>query len=607
MLKSTINKFLLAAVILVSAGCFIKYGKNSNTLYGDALGYYMYLPATFIYNNVDRMYDLPDDKTIHFGIRWYAQEMKARKGPIGKEVNQYTYGIAFLEMPFFFIAHAIEKVRGHTGNGYSITYQYLVKASSVFYLLMGMLLLYRILKNYFPPGISLLTLLCLFIGTNLFWFTLLQSGMSHIPLFFLYCMLILSTIELHKKPQKRKFIAMGLTIGLITVIRPTDILCILIPLLYNVYNKVTMHDKILLLKNHASKMALLIAAFILPVIPQLLYWKTTTGQYIYYSYADQSFSYWKHPKIIEGLFSFNNGWLAYSPIMLISLAGMVLYRRYKKWAWCLWVILPAYIYIIYSWYCYNYINGLGSRPMIHLYPLLAIPFAALLQVVAMQKNITKAAFITLCLFFTGINIGFSRMRSAGILQSEESNLAYNARMFFKDHIEYQDLYVRDIGENPPVPSEIKGHIADSCSSFNDSLSAAFYSDTRIGKGYVFKVGNEDFSPNVSITYNKKTMQGTRWIKCSGFFMYPQSAGYPFHLLVLDISGKLWKGCRIENKIDSTLSAYPLDYSQPNKWGHISYFVRMPANIKDGDIIKLFVWNMPKTDLYMDDLCLELCN
>ncbi len=46
------------------------------------------------------------------------------------------------------------------------------------------------------------------------------------------------------------FIIMGFVCGLITLIRPTDVLCLLIPLLYNVYNKETIRKKVLFIKEN---------------------------------------------------------------------------------------------------------------------------------------------------------------------------------------------------------------------------------------------------------------------------------------------------------------------------------------------------------------------
>ncbi|WP_336518634.1 hypothetical protein, partial [Pollutibacter soli] len=180
--------------------------------------------------------------------------------------------------------------------------------------------------------------------------------------------------------------------------------CLLVPALYGVYSKETLIQRLAFLRTHLRKVLGAAAVFILPIIPQLLYWKMMTGSYLFYSYGGQSFN-WNDPKILEGLFYYSNGWLPYSPIMVFSLAGFFLYRYIKQWFWCLGLLFPLYVYIIYSWYCYNYINGLGSRPMIHIYPLLAIPLAAFLLWVWNRKSIVLNVVVALvCSFFVSLNI-----------------------------------------------------------------------------------------------------------------------------------------------------------------------------------------------------------
>ena len=388
---SLFNRVAIVTVILLSSAFFFTSGIRSVIFHGDALGYYLYLPSTFIYHNLETPEVLPTDRDLDYGIISGINEYKNRKTGIGKTIIQYTYGVAFMEMPFFFIAHAYEKITGRRANGFSYTYSFLVKISTLFYALAGLCLTYKILTHYFSATQSLYTTLLVYAGTNLFWFTLFQAGMSHVPLFFLYALLVYLTMQVLKTPSVRLFIAMGLTAGMITVIRPTDIVCVMIPLLYNVYNMETLKKKIAFIKGNGVGILVAGAAFLLPAVPQLLYWKMVAGHYLYYSYGSQSFD-WLHPKIVEGLFCFSNGWLPYSPVMIFSILGLIVYRYFKQWAWCIWIILPVYVYIIYSWYCYKYINGLGSRPMIHLLSVACLAFRGLYIVHIEAKVVDKIGF-----------------------------------------------------------------------------------------------------------------------------------------------------------------------------------------------------------------------
>jgi len=582
---------ILFVVCITTCVFAVNYSTQRNTFYGDALGYYMYLPATFIYHNLGNIDQLPKDKNIPDGIFWYAGHIQDQRTPTGRPLDQYTYGIALMEAPFFFMAHAYEKATNLQANGYSNAYNYCVKFSSFFYAVLGIMLLYKVLRRYFSDTHALLGVSLIFIGTNLFWFALYQAGMSHVPLFFLYSLLLYLTIKVLDRPRLITFISIGLTCGIITLIRPTDIICLLIPLLYNVYNKETLSAKLLFLKSHTIDIVVFIIAAILPFLPQLLYWKTITGHYFYYSYGSQQFN-WAHPKIIEGLFYFSNGWLPYTPLMLFSLAGLLLFRHFKQWAWCIYLILPVYVYIIYSWYCYNYINGLGSRPMIHLYPLLALPLTACIAYVAKQGRVVKAIFGMLCLFFTALNICYSMQESKGILESSVSNIKYNMQMTFRMHLRYNDLVTKDIWAWQPDTNIITKTAILACQPFGDSI---------------FHTADSSYGI-LSIPYNKEQFKDGTWFRCSGRFMYPQPPGYFRHLFVLSCGNKIWRGCTIENKIGDWLAKgedIRLDHYEINKWGRVYYYLKIPKNLTIGDTLKLSILNPDKLELYMSDVCLEL--
>jgi hypothetical protein len=612
------DRLILSIVVTVAALFILFYGNKQVGFHGDALGYYTYLPTTFIYHNYKDIASLPNDKQISpFVMQSVGNMAKQQKTPLGYVTDQYTYGVALLELPFFCIAHLYEKANGLPANGYSNTYCYLIKFGSFLYGILGLIVVYRILKQYFSRTLSLLCIALLFLGTNLLWFTLYQAGMSHVPLFFLYALMMFFTIKVYKIPKWNYFIALGFISGLITVVRPTDIICLFIPLLYNVYDKNSIIEKLNFLKRNYGKIFVAGIFFVLPILPQLIYWKVLSGSFLYDSYGPNQTFYWLHPKIRCGLFYYANGWLPYSPIMIFSLAGMLVYRYFKQWAWCLWVMFPIYVYVIYSWYCYNYINGLGSRPMIHLYPILALSLTAFIRYISEKGWLAKVSFALVSVFFIALNISYSMQEAKGLLNSEYSNFYYNYQTLFRMHLTYNDLVVNDNGQIQPDTNKIHKIATLGCENFEDSVSDRYVKDPIKKQGYVYHMLNEEFMPNnaVSLVYNKQKFKGGKWLKASGMFMCPgEYLEYFRHLLVVSIGPEDkfldYRKCAIESKIgisdnscahkDLLLSHYEL-----NKWGKVYFFVKIPSDIQDGDAIKLFIWNIGHREMYMDDVCLEL--
>jgi hypothetical protein len=132
------------------------------------------------------------------------------------------------------------------------------------------------------------------------------------------------------------------------------------------------------------------------------YWKIATGNWIHYSYGNEGFNF-SSPKILQGLFSFQNGLFIYSPILILSLVGFWWSNKYfskLKWAFILFFIVD--LYVVFSWWCWWYV-GFGMRALIETYTLLALPLAATLTELWKQKLTRYAAFICIigCI---GLNI-----------------------------------------------------------------------------------------------------------------------------------------------------------------------------------------------------------
>jgi len=94
-----------------------------------------------------------------------------------------------------------------------------------------------------------LALLTLF-GTNLFYYSFGLGEFSHSYLFALNVLFIYLTMLWHNDKNKKTLFLLGLLFGLMVLIRPTEILLIVFPLLYRVYDKVSLNWKLDLLKSN---------------------------------------------------------------------------------------------------------------------------------------------------------------------------------------------------------------------------------------------------------------------------------------------------------------------------------------------------------------------
>ncbi len=363
---------------------------KENALRHDMTSYYAYLPAVFVEEDITL--NSPQARQNNFYV--WSVEAPAKEG----RIIRMTMGIAYLHLPFFLIAHTTANLAGYPANGFNSYYFIWILIGSLFYTLCGFWLLRKLLLLYFDDKIVLTTLLLVALATNLLYYTIYEGAMSHAYSFFLVNALLLLTTKWHQKPKWKTTVLLGFVAGIITLIRPTNLLIMAVPALYNIYSKESLLQKIKLVRKHWYFVLLAaIFAFIMG-FPQLLYWKYLSGKWLFYTYNDEGF-FFSNPHIFYGLFSYRKGWLLYTPVMIFALTAIVFFaRKYlKQWAGGLYVLLPLYIYVVYSWWTWWYGGGFGSRPMVDIYGILALPLAAFIAW-AIKIPWRRATFISIAAF-----------------------------------------------------------------------------------------------------------------------------------------------------------------------------------------------------------------
>ena len=147
---SFITTFLLAVLIVV---CF--YGSHgpknekyfTNELEWDVFSYYMYLPFTFIYDDVGMQHrDVVD--TVFKKYNLPGTYYQAYQLENGNYTPNYTMGFALLWSPFFFIGHVWAKTAGYAVDGWSFPYQFSIASGVLIYILIGLFFLRKILLHY---------------------------------------------------------------------------------------------------------------------------------------------------------------------------------------------------------------------------------------------------------------------------------------------------------------------------------------------------------------------------------------------------------------------------------------------------------------------------
>ena len=209
-----------------------------------------------------------------------------------------------------------------------------------------------------------------------------------------------------EKPNNKLAIQIGFALGLAIIIRPTNILIFPILLTLNTKSFLEIFNRLkFYIKTKYSYLALLAA--IIPMIPQMIYWKTQSGNILCYSYPGETFDNILNPKISVVLFGNVAGFFIYSAIFIAFIPGtyIMFKRKHSSLAITILTIFSAITYINASWWSPTFDCSYGPRAFIEYYPFLIIPFAFFVDSLNKKwKKLTFGISIVLLLF---INIRFT--------------------------------------------------------------------------------------------------------------------------------------------------------------------------------------------------------
>lgn len=397
--------------------------KDGEIINHDVKHYYAYLPALFIHKDIKVQNSTYYDKKETY---YYWTE----PGPNGSRVFKTSCGVAYLYAPFFFAAdlYANYFQDHYLKNGYSAPYKLALQLAAVCYLFLGLFFLEKILsKLKFSSTTIASTILLIGLGTNLLCYSSYNGPLSHVFSFMLFALFTYLSMIWHEQPNTKNSIAIGLTLGLIALIRPTNIIIGLVFLLYDVHTWNDFIQRIKLLLSKYSLILVMMISFIPWWIPQFIYWKYVTGFWLYYPYGEEGF-FWTHPKFYHGLVGFRKGWLIYTPLMILSVVGLFyLKKRVASFSMSIPLFVFINMYIMFSWWCWWYGGSYGMRPMIDSYAILAIPFAISVESVLKSAAWKKVSFALLCAFFIWLNVFQTFQYRAQVLHYD----SMNQRLYFK--------------------------------------------------------------------------------------------------------------------------------------------------------------------------------
>ena len=398
--------FFLSFTILGSRWSLPRFGTHDvlDVISWDVFGYYLYLPAQFIYHDLA----LKDFTWVQHILDLYKPTIgfyQAYMGPVGDYVLKYSMGLAILYSPFFFLAHLFAMVAGFPPDGFSLPYQVAIAMGSIFYALLGIWIFRKLLLRFFSDQVTAITMVLIVLGTNYFQLTAFDGAMPHNVIFTLYAFVLWKTIQWHEKPGYKNAIILGIAIGLAILARPTSAVIVIVPLLWGIHDRESWKGKWQLIKGNYPQILIMILCLIIPPLLQMGYWKIHAGTFFYYSYEKGEKLNLLAPYVWQVLFSYKKGWLVYAPMMAFAITGFYFLADKNRGIFhSTFYFFLLNLFLVASWPTWWYGGSLGQRALMESYVILALPMGYFIQWLLEKKGLVKIPFYSVILFFLLLNL-----------------------------------------------------------------------------------------------------------------------------------------------------------------------------------------------------------
>ncbi|MDG1725105.1 MAG: hypothetical protein P8I11_05395 [Bacteroidia bacterium] len=393
----------------------VGHNQKYNTIVSDGKGYYAYLPAIFIYNDLNFGFNQTVEKHNH-PETWYTDyRYKLDKKRI---FTKYYVGTAIAYSPFFLIAHGWSLMMGWQADGYTAIYHGSVLVAALFYMVITLIFMGKILDFYrINHWIKVLSILGAYFGTNWFYYTTWEASLSHvysagvIAAFFYYAIIFSKDITL------KWGLTIGVLLGFIVLLRPLNILVVLfLPLFHYKLFSFIRWVKSLIAKPVILSLSFL--SFLAVLSIQFIIYKIQIDQWYIYAYLNEGFNFLK-PHFFNFLFSIRKGFFVYTPLFLLSILGLVSWGKFNSFQ-VLWWILSVIIlvYILSSWHMWWYGGTFGTRVLIEYYIIWIIPLAILFQ---KARRYSKFFLVMITCFFVFNGVLQQYQYRKGIIHYENMN------------------------------------------------------------------------------------------------------------------------------------------------------------------------------------------
>jgi hypothetical protein len=471
----------------------------------------------------------------------------------------------------------------------------------------GIFLLWLVLRRFFSVTVSLLTLAAVVFGTNYFRWIFFDGATPHNFLFTLFSAIVLLTINWHLDRRWIWLLLMFPAILLACFIHDLSVFILLIPLLYGIHDKSSWNEAVLRIREYMGQYLFLMFMALLSFGLTRFAWFAEPGTTFYFGDPKASVYPWIAANFQLILFSFNKGWLIYTPMMLLVLPGMYfLAERNKSLFYGIFFFFLFWFLLKASHPLWSAGPGFGQRFFIETYPVLALPLGYFFQWILEKKPWAKVCLLILPVLFLLINLFQTWQYTNKIIVPENMNREYYQAVFGKTVADANagKLLLRDVNPGVEViPAKTNYRITLLQRWDFDTTLPGYeaWHETRLfhsGGGSWRLCKEKPFSPGITKKITDISTKDSIWLRVSAWLYFDCHPDENQINLVITCVHKGAPYKYVAHNLAGRLKA--------RSWNFISFDYLVPRDIPDkDDEVQIYFWDSGERTCYLDDYTVEL--
>ena len=472
----------------------------------------------------------------------------------------------------------------------------------------GILLLYSLLSRFFKTPVVLLTASLILFGTNYFRQTFLAGPSAGAFLFPLFLAMILLTIEWQRVRRLTPLLLMIPFMTAIAFLSAPGTMVILFPVMALMREGDTEEGIKFTVKGRGGRLIYLSGLFVFCLVLRKFSWFSGPGGCFYYGDAAGAHFPLVPANICRVLFSFRNGWVVYSPLVVAAFAGYYFLAERNKT-----IFIPAFLFLLASLvyaasnpeWCFA--GSFGYPHLVETYAILCIPLGFFIRWALEQGKPARLLVLPVATILISLNLFQTWQFTHGVILPQRMNRAYYMASFGRITVSRRHMRLLD-PPGPGISDSVPTEVPIQCrriARFDFEQRMAGYESFQLQRAarsgnFGLVLNNRlRYSPALERPVKQLTSRDSCWITATCYFFF---------------------GCRnADNRVflvmTSTHQGIPFKYRttdltavrfHPGMWNRAEMSYLLPFTTEPDDLFAVYMMNYGEQECLIDDFEINLC-